>query len=117
MVIICSLHFSTLLFLLYGLLRYLHSFPTRRSSDLTFHTISLGTYISINLGDGHFVSRSDRKSTRLNSSHRCISYAVFCSKKKIAYKIRGLVLILSLSQIATCSTLFHVMVGCGLLML
>src|SRR5437763_12306382 len=24
----------------------------------------------------------DRKSTRLNSSHRCISYAVFCSKKK-----------------------------------
>src|SRR5437763_12615370 len=27
-------------------------------------------------GDG------DRKSTRLNSSHRCISYAVFCLKKK-----------------------------------
>src|SRR5437763_3641489 len=25
---------------------------------------------------------SDRKSTRLNSSHRCISYAVFCLKKK-----------------------------------
>src|SRR5437879_7641177 len=25
----------------------------------------------------------DRKSTRLNSSHRCISYAVFCLKKKI----------------------------------
>src|SRR5437763_10424698 len=24
----------------------------------------------------------DRKSTRLNSSHRCISYAVFCLKKK-----------------------------------
>src|ERR1017187_11030655 len=24
---------------------------------------------------------SDRKSTRLNSSHRCISYAVFCLKK------------------------------------
>src|ERR1017187_8283992 len=23
----------------------------------------------------------DRKSTRLNSSHRCISYAVFCLKK------------------------------------
>src|SRR5437764_6984232 len=26
----------------------------------------------------------DRKSTRLNSSHRCISYAVFCLKKKKA---------------------------------
>src|SRR5437764_11328531 len=25
----------------------------------------------------------DRKSTRLNSSHRCTSYAVFCLKKKI----------------------------------
>src|SRR5437763_12104684 len=29
---------------------------------------------------GHRVR--DRKSTRLNSSHRCISYAVFCLKKK-----------------------------------
>src|SRR5437764_15033832 len=27
----------------------------------------------------------DRKSTRLNSSHRCISYAVFCLKKKNTY--------------------------------
>src|SRR5437879_9386963 len=26
--------------------------------------------------------RTDRKSTRLNSIHRCISYAVFCLKKK-----------------------------------
>src|SRR5437762_9258076 len=30
----------------------------------------------------------DRKSTRLNSSHRCISYAVFCLKKKKKYNIR-----------------------------
>src|SRR2546430_4338399 len=29
-----------------------------------------------------FVNRSDRKSTRLNSSHSQISYAVFCLKKK-----------------------------------
>src|SRR5437879_9681294 len=29
----------------------------------------------------------DRKSTRLNSSHRCISYAVFCLKKKKKKKI------------------------------
>src|SRR5437764_11607736 len=28
------------------------------------------------------VDDADRKSTRLNSSHRCISYAVFCLKKK-----------------------------------
>src|SRR5437763_12929462 len=28
------------------------------------------------------LSQKDRKSTRLNSSHRCISYAVFCLKKK-----------------------------------
>src|SRR5437763_5176077 len=32
----------------------------------------------------YFIERTgqDRKSTRLNSSHRCISYAVFCLKKK-----------------------------------
>src|SRR5688572_32149521 len=30
----------------------------------------------------HVVVRSDRKSTRLNSSHSQISYAVFCLKKK-----------------------------------
>src|SRR5258708_1068997 len=29
------------------------------------------------------VSNRDRKSTRLNSSHQIISYAVFCLKKKI----------------------------------
>src|SRR5689334_23783916 len=29
----------------------------------------------------------DRKSTRLNSSHSSISYAVFCLKKKKQYKI------------------------------
>src|SRR5437867_6144731 len=34
-------------------------------------------------GCGAFrVFRRDRKSTRLNSSHRTISYAVFCLKKK-----------------------------------
>src|SRR3712207_7163665 len=30
-------------------------------------------------------ARQDRKSTRLNSSHANISYAVFCLKKKIFY--------------------------------
>src|SRR5439155_14581350 len=32
--------------------------------------------------------RKDRKSTRLNSSHVAISYAVFCLKKKKKYKRR-----------------------------
>src|SRR3712207_8340223 len=31
---------------------------------------------------GQFVDHEDRKSTRLNSSHANISYAVFCLKKK-----------------------------------
>src|SRR5437879_1916721 len=31
---------------------------------------------------GHACDNVDRKSTRLNSSHRCIAYAVFCLKKK-----------------------------------
>src|SRR5690554_7489372 len=37
-------------------------------------------YIDIN--DDHDVAEADRKSTRLNSSHVRISYAVFCLKKK-----------------------------------
>src|SRR2546428_10305709 len=32
--------------------------------------------------DGVFIPVTDRKSTRLNSSHDQISYAVFCLKKK-----------------------------------
>src|SRR2546430_13347063 len=35
-------------------------------------------------GPAHW-SREDRKSTRLNSSHSQISYAVFCLKNKIKY--------------------------------
>src|SRR2546421_3605018 len=34
------------------------------------------------IGRGELVNRGDRKSTRLNSSHDQISYAVFCLKKK-----------------------------------
>src|SRR5947207_11737542 len=33
-------------------------------------------------GAGTLPGRADRKSTRLNSSHTVISYAVFCLKKK-----------------------------------
>src|SRR2546427_7827946 len=39
-------------------------------------------------GDGLLgVADGDRKSTRLNSSHSQISYAVFCLKKKKKHKI------------------------------
>src|SRR5688572_31006387 len=93
--------------------RYLHSFPTRRSSDLseslgpafafmpgyeTFwsyipHFIHSPFYVyAYAFGDGlvnalYAVYREgdpglDRKSTRLNSSHSQISYAVFCLKKQ-----------------------------------
>src|SRR5437763_11258605 len=42
------------------------------------------TYSCTPNGNGTFNCKAglDRKSTRLNSSHRCISYAVFCLKKK-----------------------------------
>src|SRR5438094_5798841 len=33
-------------------------------------------------GEARRIAALDRKSTRLNSSHRTISYAVFCLKKK-----------------------------------
>src|SRR5437763_8721989 len=38
---------------------------------------------------GSLVGLLDRKSTRLNSSHRCISYAVFCLKKKTLQAMQG----------------------------
>src|SRR5687768_17999886 len=59
-------------------------FPTRRSSDLAqigFRDIALKAAIvlaEVYAGGG----LRDRKSTRLNSSHGYISYAVFCLKKK-----------------------------------
>src|SRR5207248_11513603 len=94
-----------------GTPRYLHSFPTRRSSDLKYGNVFrpsgpratptvdgdriyiLGQHgdLVCFTADGKEVWRTDyvkdlagidRKSTRLNSSHRTISYAVFCLKKK-----------------------------------
>src|SRR5438270_9219259 len=63
--------------------RYLHSFPTRRSSDLIY-TIGLRdpAYVPSTLS-ALATAAGDRKSTRLNSSHSKTSYAVFCLKKKI----------------------------------
>src|SRR5206468_10557999 len=63
----------------------LHSFPTRRSSDLPHLDLEgTGLQDSRNLIDARDDLRGveDRKSTRLNSSHDQISYAVFCLKKK-----------------------------------
>src|SRR5699024_11676686 len=84
----------------------LHSFPTRRSSDLILVLKGSSTEIYVpnepvsyrnpggnpgmatgGMGDtlaGMIagLAGQDRKSTRLNSSHVSISYAVFCLKKK-----------------------------------
>src|SRR5207249_11000347 len=83
----------------------LHSFPTRRSSDLCRQQcvaaaaqgsnetvggalpnkrLKLAAPVPSGFGLSPRVesAREDRKSTRLNSSHVSISYAVFCLKKK-----------------------------------
>src|SRR5436309_13359089 len=84
-----------------GNLRDLHSFPTRRSSDLVviifsgpakravlqnMHEIQdiirQFTGARLSAVERHVDIPGDRKSTRLNSSHVKISYAVFCLKKK-----------------------------------
>src|SRR5437762_4238339 len=49
--------------------------PVRIINDAAMQ--ALGSYRR-----GRMLFLGDRKSTRLNSSHRCISYAVFCLKKK-----------------------------------
>src|SRR5438034_5152343 len=80
---------SLSLFSSYGDLRDLHSFPTRRSSDLPSPSWPRGSAHGSRGRSLRFQSRRrscsaspDRKSTRLNSSHTVISYAVFCLKKK-----------------------------------
>src|SRR5205814_8568684 len=79
--------------------RDLHSFPTRRSSDLALASLPkeqraavlYRDVLGLSYGEtAEQMGRSvnavtmllDRKSTRLNSSHLGISYAVFCLKKK-----------------------------------
>src|SRR5690625_5678271 len=81
---------------------HLHSFPTRRSSDLNRrrHCGTATTTALLGTSATHPFSQTprlsdqnrhrstlglDRKSTRLNSSHVAISYAVFCLKKKIIH--------------------------------
>src|SRR5437762_13023505 len=48
----------------------------------SLHPYPPGLVLVSKVGDDAAVPLPDRKSTRLNSSHRCISYAVFCLKKK-----------------------------------
>src|SRR3712207_8477807 len=48
----------------------------------SFISVAFGQPLSPILDD---TERRDRKSTRLNSSHANISYAVFCLKKKITH--------------------------------
>src|SRR5207248_6563402 len=87
-------------FLFYGFGNnlYFHSFPTRRSSDLYVveHDAEQPYRQPVEQVELRLRRRAigraqpehqqqiprDRKSTRLNSSHRTISYAVFCLKKK-----------------------------------
>src|SRR5436190_4156345 len=52
-------------------------------SDMLVARIEIGHFRVGKPGDKHI--RIDRKSTRLNSSHTVISYAVFCLKKKKQY--------------------------------
>src|SRR5690625_7670297 len=67
----------------------LPSSPTRRSSDLADSENegredngSSSDADDNGSGDNEDSGEEDRKSTRLNSSHVAISYAVFCLKKK-----------------------------------
>src|SRR2546421_4324781 len=56
-----------------------HAGRERRHDAMTVHEMRLP----------HLERRADRKSTRLNSSHDQISYAVFCLKKKKKKKNEG----------------------------
>src|SRR5699024_12295621 len=81
----CFVMFLSFFSVCYSFPRCLPSFPTRRSSDLV-------TEVRRRQGPPGFDELEgfdepgwalDRKSTRLNSSHVSISYAVFFLKKKI----------------------------------
>src|SRR5690348_18130777 len=56
---------------------------SRCDAQATFSRQRQRTHLPRDVGLGCLVdAREDRKSTRLNSSHPSISYAVFCLKKK-----------------------------------
>src|SRR5690348_18214338 len=55
------------------------------AGDLVDHGVKVGDVRSAGAEVGETRVLRDRKSTRLNSSHPSISYAVFCLKKKNKY--------------------------------
>src|SRR2546429_8693439 len=61
--------------------------PASKRSPCTFYRVPKNGHITTNAAEPRWQrdawrARLDRKSTRLNSSHGYISYAVFCLKKK-----------------------------------
>src|SRR2546427_8575511 len=58
------------------------TFRDEDSCPLRKRTPAVDQHRSADGAEGHRTARKDRKSTRLNSSHSQISYAVFCLKKK-----------------------------------
>src|SRR5207248_11355613 len=59
-----------------------HRVVSRAKKVAAFFRISRSSRRTRNPEKSSHLLRTDRKSTRLNSSHRTISYAVFCLKKK-----------------------------------
>src|SRR2546430_3747373 len=74
--------------------------PLARELQGTFHRLGTRVHqqdlVRVRDGAEFFVQRTDRKSTRLNSSHSQISYAVFCLKKKKKHPISSLILLITL---------------------
>src|SRR5690242_21038288 len=66
---------------------YTTLFRSDPNSDFN-RAVGISNYHALQLGLNKRLSHGlqDRKSTRLNSSHMSISYAVFCLKKKTIYK-------------------------------
>src|SRR5688572_32323656 len=62
---------------------YTTLFRSRRRAPRDREHVLVRLVVLARLGPGHRLDdKADRKSTRLNSSHSQISYAVFCLKKK-----------------------------------
>src|SRR5258705_8057997 len=59
--------------------------PISDENDVVFLSVFLDSHCPGSVAFGMTRSQIDRKSTRLNSSHLGISYAVFCLKKKKKY--------------------------------
>src|SRR5258708_29745958 len=53
-----------------------------KNASVLYDTTTTNYEISWSMNVSDSAGKGDRKSTRLNSSHQIISYAVFCLKKK-----------------------------------